>query len=42
VVRTTSAAGFRIFGCFSTGIPRPSSTTVTLLSGWRVTVTLFA
>ena len=30
------------FGCFSTGMPRPSSTTVTLLSGCRVTVTLVA
>ena len=37
VVSTTSAAGRFSSGCSSTGIPRPSSTTVTLLSGWSVT-----
>ena len=36
VVSTTSAAGRFSSGCSSTGMPRPSSVTVTLLSGWIV------
>ena len=37
---TTSTAGRPWAGWMSTGIPRPSSQTVTLESGWMVTRTL--
>ena len=36
---TTSAAGLPVFFSMSTGMPRPLSTTVTLLSTWIVTRT---
>ena len=37
IVITTSAADFPSFSCMSVGMPRPLSTTVTLLSTWIVT-----
>ncbi len=36
---TTSTAGLPSFSMFATGMPRPSSATVTELSGWIVTDT---
>ena len=36
---TTSTAGLPSFSIVSTGMPRPSSATVTELSGWIVTET---
>ena len=39
---TTSAAGFFSFSMMSTGMPRPLSVTMTLLSGWMTISTSVA